>query len=296
MYHLRKLKSLLLLLFVAVTAQAQLEHGKVYNFVNIANSEKSMVWVSGDQLTIANTNVSDNKQLWYVVKNEDASYSLRNLDNGKYLRSPNATNNARWTTVETADDNCKFKCVQAGSGHSLRATNTEDNQHYMHYSEPTNGVDRIVCWSTTKPSQWTINEVTVSEKVLEYMFAIGDKAIYQEALRTLFTDYSCSELKSSYASYSQEQMQADANYQRLPSTLQKMVLKVLSGNWVEANYDDTKLEWGNNYAKKYRVQLYEPYNEPEAAAKAIGINAHTNMNNPTGIFSGAHEEIGRAHV
>ena len=291
MYHLRKLKSLLLLLFVAVTAQAQLEHGKVYNFVNIANSKKSMVWVSGDQLTIDNTNVSDNKQLWYVVKNEDNSYSLRNLDNGKYLRSPNATSNTRWTTVETADDNCKFECVVAGNGHSLRATNTEDNQHYMHYSEPTNGVDRIVCWSTTEPSQWTINEVTVSAKDLEYMFAIGDKAIYQEALSTLFTDYSCSELKSPYASYSQSQMQADANYLKLSATLQKMVLKVLSGNWVEANYDDTKLEWGNNYAKKYRVQLYEPYNEPEAAAKAIGINAHTNMNNPTGIFSGAHEVL-----
>lgn len=33
------------------------------------------------------------------------------------------------------------------------------------------------------------------------------------------------------------------------------------------------------------MQLYEPYNEPEAAAKALGLNAHTNLNNPTGIFA-----------
>ena len=59
MYQLKKLKSLLLLLFVAVTAKAQLSDGKVYNFVNIANSGKSMVWVSGDQLSIADTDESD---------------------------------------------------------------------------------------------------------------------------------------------------------------------------------------------------------------------------------------------
>ena len=285
---------MLLLLLVAVSARAQIEHGKVYNFVNIANTGKSMVWVSGDQLSIADTDESDNKQLWYVVKNEDNSYSLRNLDNGKYLRSPNATGNARWTTVENVDDNCKFECVVAGSGHSLRATNStggEHEKHYMHYSSANGGVDRIVCWSTTEPSQWTINKMDISEKELDYMFASEYKDAYQNILSTLFTDYSCSELKSQYASYSESQMQADANYQRLSATLQKMVVKVLSGNWDEANYDVNKSAWDSEYAKKYRVQLYEPYNEPEAAAKAIGINAHTNMNNPTGIFSDAHEVL-----
>lgn len=292
MYQLKKLKSLLLLLFVAVTAKAQLESGKVYNFVNIANTGKSMVWVSGDQLSIADTDESDNKQLWYVVKNDDDSYSLRNLDNGKYLRSPNATGNARWTTVETADANCKFECVEAGSGYSLRATNSENVQHYMHYSSANGGVNRIVCWSTTEPSQWTINEVTVSAKDLEYMFAIGDKAIYQEVLSTLFTDNSCSELKSPYASYSQSQMQADANYLKLSATLQKMVLKMCTdGTWQENNYDNSKDSWSADYAKKYRVQLYEPYNEPECAAAALGLNAHTNLNNPTGIFANEREVI-----
>lgn len=290
MYHLRKLKSMLLLLLVAVSARAQIEHGKVYNFVNIANSGKSMVWVSGDELTIADTKESDNKQLWYVVKNEDNSYSLRNLDNGKYLRSPNATGNERWTTVETADDNCKFECVVAGNGYySLRATNSkgdEHEKHYMHYSSANGGVNRIVCWSTTAPSQWTINEVTVSAKDLEY---IGDKAIYQTALNNLFSDKACTQLKKSFAN--EAAVTADADYLALPATLREMVLKVYREAWTEANYDGTKPAWGAEYAKKYRVQLYEPYNEPEAAAKAIGINAHTNMNNPTGIFSGAHEVL-----
>ena len=294
MYYLQRIKFLVLTLFISIAAQAQIEGGKVYNFVNIANSGKSMVWVSGDELSITNTNLNDNKQLWYVVKNEDNSYSLRNLDNGKYLRSPNATSNARWKVVETADANCKFECVAAGNGYSLRATNTKDDQHYMHYSEATYGVDRIVCWgSSSVPSQWTINEATtVNEKDLEHLFAVDYKANYQTALGNLFTDNSCLELKDAYKSYSANQMQSNQYYQQLSPTLQKMVLKVLSDNWEEANYDNTnKPSWESAYAKKYRVQLYEPYNEPANASEALGLNEHTNLNNPTGIFANEREVL-----
>lgn len=70
-----------------------------------------------------------------------------------------------------------------------------------------------------------------------------------------------------------------------------MVLKVYTANWTEDNCDSIKPDWDTNYAKKYRVQLYEPYNEPEAAAKALGLKAHTNLNNPTGIFSNAKEAL-----
>ena len=99
-----------------------------------------------------------------------------------------------------------------------------------------------------------------------------------------FTDNSCSELKPAYASYTKSLMMNDANYQKLSATLQKMVLKMCTdGTWQENNFDNSKGSWDATRAKKYRVQLYEPYNEPEAAASALGINAHTNLNNPTGI-------------
>lgn len=289
MYHLRKLKCMLLLMFAVVTANAQLDDGKVYNFVNVGNDGKSMVWVSGDQLSIADTNTSDYKQLWYVVKNDDNSYSLRSLHNGKYLRSPNATGNAKWTTVETADANCKFECVVAGSGYSLRATNTTDEKHFMHYSSANGGVDRIVCWSTTDPSQWTINEVAVSEDELEFVFAVGNRAIYQTALDALFDDKSCTTPKKSLTT--EDAIKADADYQALSKELQKMVLKVYLDNWAEDNYDTNKEGWDAAYAKKYRVQLYEPYNDVSLASTALGLNEHTNMNNPTGIFSGAREVL-----
>ena len=134
MYQLRKLKSLLLLLLVAVSARAQIENGKVYNFVNVGNNTQSMVIAANNFVSIATTNTSDYDQLWYVSKNSDNSYSLRNLGSGRYLRSSNAAS-VKWTMVkeEYVDASCKFSCTAAGSGYTLRATNTTDGGHYMHY-------------------------------------------------------------------------------------------------------------------------------------------------------------------
>ena len=159
MYHLRKLKSLLLLLFVTVTAQAQLEHGKVYNFVNVGNSDKSMTSATaGNYLSIATTDESDYSQLWYCASDGNG-FTLRNLGNGNYLRSPNAGGNTNWTLVKTVDgDNCRFNCTQESEHDVLRAINTTDSYHYMHYGATTG---TVVCWTSSAPAtQWDFTEVS----------------------------------------------------------------------------------------------------------------------------------------
>ena len=292
MYHLRKLKSMLLLLLVAVSARAQIEHGSVYNFVNVGNDTQSLAISGVDGVSITGTDQSDYAQLWYVQQNDDRSYSLRNLGSGLYLRSSNEPSK-RWTMVAEPDANCKFSCTTAGAAYAFRATNTQDGWNYMHY-----GANQgcIVGWSTDTPAtQWTVNVVEVEDAELDANWAelnaVNLKAdvvaTYQAALNKLFSDKACTQLKKSFAS--EAAVMADADYLALPATLREMVLKVYREAWTEANYDGTKPAWDAEYAMKYRVQLYEPYNEPEAAAKAIGINAHTNMNNPTGIFSKGRE-------
>lgn len=142
-----------------------------------------------------------------------------------------------------------------------------------------------------------MNVVEVSEAELEAnwekLAAIDPDAAtvagYQAALDNLFADKACTVLKKSFAT--EEAVKTDADYLALPETLQQMVLKVYTANWTEDNIDSIKPDWDTDYAKKYRVQLYEPYNEPEAAAKALGLNAHTNLNNPTGIFANAKEAL-----
>lgn len=298
MYHLRKLKSLLLLLLVAVTAKAQLSDGTVYNFVNVGNNTQSMVIAANNFVSIATTNTSDYDQLWYVSKNSDNSYSLRNLGSGRYLRSSNAAS-VKWTMVkeEDVDDNCKFNCSAAGSGYTLRATNTTDGGHYMHYGA---NQGAVVGWSTdAAATQWTMDVVNISSETLtanwNELASIDPSAstvtTYQGYLETLFSDKACTTLKSTYASMNESTLKNQTAYKNLPAALQQMVLKVRNNSWAESNYDENKSSWSAEYAQKYRVQLYEPYNEPEAAASALGINAHTNLNNPTGIFANDREAL-----
>ena len=163
MNHYRKLKSLLLLLLVAVTAKAQIENGKVYNFVNVRNNTKSLVALSQSDLSIATTDNTAAKQLWYAEKISEGVFALRNLYSGYYLHSPNRQGNTKWTLVNRMDESSRFTCTQAGNGYALRAANTTDNGLYMHYGA---GTDRIVCWdanSGTTASHWVINEVTKTQ-------------------------------------------------------------------------------------------------------------------------------------
>ena len=292
MYHFRKLKSLLLLLFIAVTSKAQIASGNVYNFVNVANNTHSMYVAANGDVSITRTSTGNYDQLWYVSKNLDNSYSLRNLANGKYLRSSNASS-AKWTMVEEIDANCKFSCTATGSGYTLCATNTNDSYHYMHYGA---NQGAIVCWeSSASATQWTISSVSLNEadltanweRLANISTQLGNVSNYQKSLDNLFTDKACTQLRNSFADESA--VKNDADYKTLPATLQQMVLKVYKDSWAEKNYDNSKSAWDADYAKKYRVQLYEPYNEPECAASALGINAHTNLNNPTGIFANVQE-------
>ena len=114
MYHLRKLKTLLLLLLVAVTAKAQISNGKVYNFVNVAYNTHSLAITSGEYITIVPTNQDGSEQLWYAEGNETDGYTLRSLCSGYYLRSSNGQS-SKWTMVSTPDANCKLKCHTVGS-------------------------------------------------------------------------------------------------------------------------------------------------------------------------------------
>ena len=91
MLHYRKLKIMMLMLLFCVAVKAQFVNGKVYNFVNVANSGQSLTITSGDKVSIAATDQEAYAQLWYVSGNSSDGYTLRNLASGRYLRSSNAT-------------------------------------------------------------------------------------------------------------------------------------------------------------------------------------------------------------
>ena len=286
---------MLLLLLVAVSARAQIENGKVYRFVNAGKSDRSMAIGNQNNVVASTTVDGDYGQLWYAASN-GSGCTLRNLANGRYLYSPNATSGAWLTSKEVNTDNSVFTATRVGGNFAI-AVSGKSGYNYMH----ADGGNNIVCWeSSNANSQWTITEVTnITSADLDANWEVLNRidpsastiSTYQGYLETLFEDAACTTLKSTYASMSESTLKNQAAYQNLPEALQNMVLKVRNNSWAEDNYDNTKNDWDADYAKKYRVQLYEPYNNVNAAAEALGLNAHTNLNNPTGIFANNKEAV-----
>ncbi len=293
---LRTMLSMLLLL--PLTMVAQIEAGKVYMFTNLQYTDRSMSATADAFAATSITDASDYSQMWYVSQVGSSTYRLRNLGTGLYLRSSKQTSGA-WTLVneDKLDGNCTFKSSKAGSGYTLRASSDTNDHGYMH----SNSSNRIVCWNSgATASQWTVTEVEIDEATLNQNWeslkdmnpTADDVTAWNAALAVLFKDKLCTQLADAYASYTSEQMKEDGNFKALPSTLQKMVLKMtVDGTWAEANAVEGKPSWDAEYAKRLRVQMIEPYCNKEAAAQGLGMQAHTNLNNPLGLYANSRQVL-----
>ena len=127
----QKLKCMLMLLLATVSANAQIEDGKVYNIVNAGQSDRSLALISNTDVGTLPKDDTDYSQLWYASKNSDNSYSLRNLKSGCYLYSSNGASK-KWTQTKSIGANNKLSLTSQTNGYAIRATNTYDNYHYMH--------------------------------------------------------------------------------------------------------------------------------------------------------------------
>ena len=290
--------ALSMLLLLPLSLVAQIEAGKVYMFENVMYAGKSMTATADARAAIATTNDKDYSQMWYVSKVGTSTYRLRNVGTGLYLNSAKQTSGG-WTLIneDKLPGNATMKCTKAGAGYTLRASSDTNDHGYMH----SNSSGYVVCWnSSAEASQWKLTEIEFDEATLESnweslkeMNPTGDEiAAWNAALAALFKDKLCTQLADAYASYTSEQMKEDANYQVLPSSLKAMVLKMTTdGNWDEANVDATKPKWDAEYAKRLRVQSIEPYSNKEAAAQGLRMNAHTNLNNPLGIYANSRQVL-----
>lgn len=299
MYHLRRIKTMMLLLLVCVVAKAQPEAGKVYRFVNKAHPEQSLAAVSATRSSISAT-ADHYLQYWLLETHPGnaSAWTLRNLGNGMYLQ--HAGTSTPWSFVNTASSATQLYYAEDGGYCTFNSANNTSGWACMHYGA---GPGCIVGWEFAgEATQWTMTEVSsvTSEQLAqnwadltEYYAAQDENAIKDcaSALDALFADAACTTLESTYASMSVSDIQEDANYKALPAALQELVLKVRNGVWTEANYVDSKADWESDQAKKFRVQLYEPHSIAGDITEWLGINAHNNMDNPTGIFANYRDVV-----
>lgn len=290
---LRKAAALLLLTMMSVAgAWAQLVDGKVYNIVN-HNSSNSLSSNANRGTGVSKTDRANYYQLWIAEAGKgehQGKFALRNLGNGHYLRNSRKTSVA-WTMVPDVflDANCYNYCVQqAGSSNIYTMSDHVQGAGYncMHIS------GSIVSWEFKhSASRWNIHEVAMSPEQIQAQL---DKIVqieefnagkYEVALAKIFTDKACTVLASNYAAMTDEQLAQDATFKQLSAALQQMVRKVKKADWTEDNQFSNKPQWDSEYAKKFRVQLYEPYSNPHEAGRALRIQPHSVMNNPTGIYA-----------
>ena len=240
----------------------------------------------------------DNKtQQWYVEES-GGYYTFRNLANGRYLKG--AGKSASWglTTDASAEANL-FELATVGGNYTIRSKADADSDNsygYMHKD----GSNDIVGWeSAATATQWTITIKEYSKDDLDAIWAelatlIPDEetvSSYKSALDAIFEDGACTKLDSTYATMGVESIKTDANYLKLPAELQAMVIKVRNKNWTEANAASGKSSWDDEYARKFRVQMYEPYSIEGEITSYLRFNAHSNMDNPTGLFANSGQSM-----
>lgn len=272
------------------TVRPFFEAGKVYRFVN-ARADRSLAADGTNDVHVKETDLNDKKQEWYVTKDGDY-YVLRNVACGKYLKGNGRS--ADWSMSDDySHDYNKFTLHVSNKTFNTLHTNTLADYAYMH--DDNNGDDdgyNVVGWlngNSDTGSHWTINEVSYTAEELQALF---DNFIPEEnivpALSAIFSDDACTVLNTNYAEMPADELLADENYNALPSTLKKMVQKVRGGEWSEDNANADKaangLNWNSEYAKKFRVQMYEPFSIAGDITSWLGMNSHANNDNPTGIY------------
>lgn len=242
---------------------------------------------------------SDYTQLWFL-RQSGSNYTIQNLASKKFIQTGNIAHEvAYWTGLFP----CGFNIV-ANPSKGANAYNIWDPT----YKDPSLGTiglhskgqnDKVVRWNSEShkaASEWRFVSVEVPEdylkeleeyqKELEKDYEILQSADkYETALADLFEDQACTKLKAAYASMGESELQGKLEALNLPEALVAMVLKVRSGDWAEPNDNPEKPGWDSEYAKKFRVQLVEPYSVAGEITNWFQINGHSNMDNPTGLYA-----------
>lgn len=265
--------------------------GKVYRIANQGYSK-----VMADQGPTASVgcsalNSKNKSQLWLAETNDtEGTLSFRSLGTGLYLRS-SAAQSTPWTiTSSKGSKNTHMNIGTSGGKYTIASANSVGTHIFAHCD----GSSIVVCWSTdATPTLWDFDEVSMTQAEIDEALeatkeALGEQANeskYQELLDKIFTDKACTVLNATYAGKTADQIKADDTFTALPAILQQTVLKVKTGDWAETDPVNADNKWDSAHAKKFRVQLYEPYGSGQHVADLAGIQAYTNMNNPTGILS-----------
>ncbi|MDG5800869.1 M60 family metallopeptidase, partial [Marinilabiliaceae bacterium ANBcel2] len=164
-----------------------------------------------------------------------------------------------------------YHSAGAGNFHDISIfVETEESQGYKHigdynwgeaggtkkfqFPESQHDVTRIKLELDVSP-----NGGFIAAREIEFCSATDDFPL-NEPLLKVFTDLSCSKLRTDYTS---------EDVDKLPQFFQIIAEKIES----------------ENYETDYRINSYEPYSNPDYFASVLNTNAYNPFDNPTGIYA-----------
>ena len=265
----------------------------VFRIVNVAYNAALMEDFLNHKLYCTATigDRTDYEQLW-VLKAQGTGYSLQNVFTGAYVQTGNkGTEVNYWTDATPKTFN--VEAAEADNAYSIWDTGLSAGNGF--HSKGANG--NVVRWVACDASSWRFVSVDLSDEEIaaareEFARLTGGEKMegYQTVLDEVFTDKACTVLSEAYAAKSAEEIAA-ALEGKLPAELVEMAVKVKNDEWTEANENTDKPGWNDAYAKKFRVQMIEPYSIAGEITEWIGHQGHTNMDNPTGLYANKREVL-----
>ncbi len=221
-------------------------------------------------------------QYWQLTKN-GSGWQIKNVLTEGFIQKQTGTSQ-QYTTATAATD--------------FYITRTDDEWAYTWYIANTQGGNvglhcdaskNVVNWTTTgvAASKWLFEEVELTEEDIEaakekydeYLTVVENRSEIEAALEALFEDKACTTLKSSVASLTDEELEANADYASLPTEIKAMVTKVRDGAWGLTATGSTVTD---SYEKFFRIADYKPYSHYTQMAE----NAYTGQSNCYGKLSG----------
>lgn len=267
--------------------------GKAYRIRNYHYGH-AMAPGNGTSLVGAQANADDSNQIWLVETTpEGDGYFIRNYETGKVVTSP-CTREQAWSLQDVYIPERKgtamfFNKKTAGFGISTLSTRDQyaenNNYTYAHENNQSKVLGYVV---NSNPSLWHFTEVAditpADIAAKRQTWSCYKKYNIDSALSAIFVDAACTVLTPAYATKTVAELDTDPNVLALPAGLRPMVRKALTDDWSETDPFNGN-QWDSVHARKFRVMMAEPFSESGGASSLAGVQAHGDVNNPTGIVT-----------
>lgn len=257
------------------TASAQLETGKVYRIKNAiygpyVHEDPVTHLLRGDKQDNGNDKYA---QMW-IAEGENGKFAFQNVYTGRYIE-PNGSMVRVYNTV--TDNGYRFDILNSTCEGYYDIRSYVSGEWFMSCSYD----GKILSWfagegSEPTVSEWTFEEVAITQEEIDEarrkytsdtQFS-EDVVLYYTRFRDLFNDDSCTDLKSTYKSMTDEQMLN--TMEGFPQVYIDIALKIKNGTWGE-------------YEKEFRTATYKPYSNADNWGSFLRANPYSKLNAPTGI-------------